>query len=323
MTRLPILGSIKRCFSLEANASQKGQVLVVLVLTLAVILTVVLSVASRSVTEVTVTSFEENALRAFSAAEAGVEQVLLNPKIDEPISGNPDPGVSFTTTVKDPYLSENRFRYPKDLLPGETATFWLVSHDDASGRLICSPPDEPCFRGNNLSICWGNPNAPPESEPAVEILFFYDSTTQAVDDPNNFKNVQIAKFAVDPVSRGNNFEQAQPADGNCDFNGDNIDDLSYRRQIVINDDIEPGCQQPGCPLLVKVRMYYNSEPHGLGIIAGPVGGSENVLPNQGLQITSTGTAGESTRRVSVFQGYPEPPALFDAAVFSKTGIVKL
>lgn len=327
MVRLPTLESKKGPSNLDANASQRGQVLVILVLVLAVLLTVVLSVASRSVTEVTLTSFEENALRAFSAAEAGVEQALLNPVAsNEPISGSTEPGVSFKTTIDDPYVSENRFRYPKDLRPGETATFWLVSHDDKTGQLVCDPPNEPCFAGDSFKICWSTPNLP-SSTPAVEILFFYDTSGRAVGKPNNFGNVQVAKFAVDPEQRNNNFEPAQPANGDCDFNQDGLDDLDYKKQIDI-PSISAGCQAQGCPLLVKVRMYYNFDqnfnpiPHGLGIVARQIGPQGSNLPNQGLQITSTGTAGESTRRVSVFQSYPEPPSLFDAAIFSKSGLTK-
>ena len=51
--------------------TQSGQALLVILLSMAVILTLVLSVASSSITDVTVTTFEEDALRAFSAAEAG------------------------------------------------------------------------------------------------------------------------------------------------------------------------------------------------------------------------------------------------------------
>jgi Tfp pilus assembly protein PilX len=55
--------------------------LLIVLLAITVILTVVLSVTSRSVTDVTVTTYEEDALRAFSAAEAGVETALLNPAV--------------------------------------------------------------------------------------------------------------------------------------------------------------------------------------------------------------------------------------------------
>ena len=56
---------------------EKGQALILVLLSLAVVLTVVLSVFSRSITDVSISSKENDAMRAFSAAEAGVEQVLV------------------------------------------------------------------------------------------------------------------------------------------------------------------------------------------------------------------------------------------------------
>jgi len=47
-----------------------------------------------------------------------------------------------------------------------------------------------------------------------------------------------------------------------------------------------------------------------------------LLPSQGLRIESTGISGESNRKIDVFQGYGEPPPIFDGAVFSLGGITK-
>ena len=53
--------------------NQSGQALLLVLLSMAVILTVVLSILSRSILDVAVTTGEEEALRAFSAAEAGMQ----------------------------------------------------------------------------------------------------------------------------------------------------------------------------------------------------------------------------------------------------------
>jgi Tfp pilus assembly protein PilX len=57
--------------------NQNGQALLIVLLGMAVVLTLVLSIVSRSVTDVSITKRDEESLRAFSAAEAGVEQALL------------------------------------------------------------------------------------------------------------------------------------------------------------------------------------------------------------------------------------------------------
>ena len=55
----------------------RGQALVIILLVLAVASTVVLSLVSRTVTDVAITTKEKDSSRAFSAAEAGVEEALV------------------------------------------------------------------------------------------------------------------------------------------------------------------------------------------------------------------------------------------------------
>jgi len=78
--------------------------------------------------------------------------------------------------------------------------------------------------------------------------------------------------------------------------------------------------------MAKVRLLYNhnsatgvSYPHPIGIEV-ISGGSH--LPAQGTLIDSIGEAGDTTRRVNVFQSYPEPPFVFEAAIFGKGGLSK-
>jgi hypothetical protein len=65
-------------FKIIAGDYQKGQILLISLLVLVVALTVGLSVVTRSITTVRTTSEEESSQRAFSAAEAGIEQALVS-----------------------------------------------------------------------------------------------------------------------------------------------------------------------------------------------------------------------------------------------------
>ena len=56
---------------------ESGQALILVLLSLSVVLTLVLYVVSRSVTDVAVSSQQEESVRAFSAAEAGIEKTLV------------------------------------------------------------------------------------------------------------------------------------------------------------------------------------------------------------------------------------------------------
>ena len=56
---------------------QSGQALLIILLVMAVGLTVALAIVSRSVTDIRISRQEEESARAFSAAEAGIEQALI------------------------------------------------------------------------------------------------------------------------------------------------------------------------------------------------------------------------------------------------------
>ena len=58
------------------RSSEKGQILLIVVITMIVALTIGLSVASRTVTELKLSKQNEESQRAFSAAEAGIDRVL-------------------------------------------------------------------------------------------------------------------------------------------------------------------------------------------------------------------------------------------------------
>jgi Tfp pilus assembly protein PilX len=56
--------------------SEKGQMLLIVVLIMVVALTVGLSIAARSLVNLKIATDDENSQRAFSAAEAGIERLI-------------------------------------------------------------------------------------------------------------------------------------------------------------------------------------------------------------------------------------------------------
>src|SRR3972149_5804868 len=152
----------------HSKHNQSGQALLLVFLVMAVMLTLVLSVASRSVTEVLITTSEEDSLRAFSAAEAGIEEALLNPVVGTTLTGNTDSHSSYTTKIIDPYVNSGITKHPNNLLSGEVDTFWLYSHD-GSFQLTCNGKD--CFSGNRIRVCYGyglqGDSLPTEEVPAM------------------------------------------------------------------------------------------------------------------------------------------------------------
>ena len=301
----------------KVRSSNSGQALIVVLLILSVTLTVVLSAVSRSVTDISVTTYEEDAQRAFSGAEAGVERVLLTQTsvVNETLPNN----VQVNANIAQPLPSDNRFIYPTELVSGETATFWLVSH--LGNNLTCS--GQACFRGSGIELCWGKTGA--IQIPAIEASLYYDTTFGSVAATNDYTAVRLARIAVDPDDSGrrlaNNFVDSSPG-ATCTISGKSF---PFRYNAILPPSLNnASCSIsliPGCLLMAKVRMFYNtleSNPVGIRVTVAGVG----QLPAQGTEIVSSGTAGESRRKVAVFQGYPEIPSIFDAAVFSFTDLVK-
>jgi Tfp pilus assembly protein PilX len=80
------------------GCNQHGQVLLVIVLLMVIILTIGLSLAGRSITNVRQASDTDNSQRAFSAAEAGVQVAL---KTDKSVSKtNFSDTTTYVTDVK-------------------------------------------------------------------------------------------------------------------------------------------------------------------------------------------------------------------------------
>ncbi len=296
--------------------NQSGQALLIIVLVLAVALVVVLSISTRTVTDITQTSYDENALRAFSAAEAGVEDALLKNvgTSGSAVTVDSTANVSYTTDFSTP-VGTQTFNHPEPALSGQSRTFWLVSHNPTSGALTCS--GSPCVKPSQIEVCWGTGS--PTPIPAVEVSLYYDPTFQAVASTNNYAGVKTARFTSDPSGSRRSSNNFSADGGPCAFS---TGTFTYSTGVInISSLMPPTCTSSfGCQIMAKVRILYNTtvaQPIGFRIING-----SGDLPSQGIQISSTGTAGDSTRKVSVFRSFAEPQSVFDAGVFSYNDLSK-
>lgn len=290
---------------------QKGQALVLVLLSLAVVLTLVLFILSRSITDVAVSSKNEEAVRAFSAAEAGIEQALVIGSGNSSSIGN----AAFTSTVSSFAEGTQDFVYPIALSSGDTATTWFSDHDDA-GNPVCDGT-HPCFTGNTLKICWGKLGtlSAVSDTPAIEVIVYYESI------PGDIGSINIARAAFDPfVGRTPANSFAAVDSGTCTIGGVNY---QFQKTIQFSDlGIPAGSYGVAGGLqFAKVRMFYNmNTSQNLGTSVNFPGNS--LLPSQGQDISATGSAGESNRKINVFQGWPEAPSIFDGAIYSSVGLTK-
>ena len=275
---------------LVQRKNSEGQALVLVLLALAVVLTIVLYILSRSITDIAVSSNESEAASAFSAAEAGVEQALVIGAGGSSTVGS----ASYSSQVTNVAQGAAGFVYPLGINSGDSMTLWLKSQGPGSSD----------FNGSSLKICWGKPGeyANQNLAPAIETVLFYETIS------GNPATVKISRAAYDPNA-------SRRASNSFDAPGETctVDGQTFQFQATLNIAGIPN------PQFMFVRMFYNADTAQPLAFASPDG---DLFPSQGILVDSSGTAGQSSRKVQVFQGWPEIPSPFRFAVYSSTGLTK-
>ena len=133
---------------------QKGQAVLVVLLIMAAVGTIALSVASRSVVDVSLTKQEEEKIRAFSAAEAGIENLL-----SQGLAGNLGTGKTSPAGLPVDYV------YDVEEVGGGTGGYELEEALQ-DGEVIQVPLNG---SAGEVKICWGKSGEDPS---AVEISVF-------------------------------------------------------------------------------------------------------------------------------------------------------
>jgi hypothetical protein len=267
---------------------QRGQALVIVLLSLAVVVTIVLFVLSRSVTDIAVSDSESQSVSAFSAAEAGVERALV---IGVGSGGDQSIGdATYNAQVSDVARGATNFIYPVEPSSGDTMTLWLKS------------PDGTSFTGNTLKICWGKTGTPNNvsTTPAIEVSVFYESDGTPV-------TAKIFRAAADPYSSRSPINSF-----NSSVSASTIGTQPFPFCTTLLNLTSLANLQ-----FASIKMFYNTTPQPIGFDAG-----SSVFPSQGINIDSSGTSGQSSRKVQVFQGWPEVPGPFLSGIYSTTGITK-
>lgn len=298
--------------------NQQGQALLIVLLGMAVALTMILSVVSRSITDIQLTSRDEESQRAFSAAEAGVERALFT---GESSSDEITAGVGYSAQVSN--VSEGTGLYTSSSLfkSGQSETIWFVSHDD-EGEMTCT--DKPCTTENNpappylgMNVCWGvkGTSATAVQTPAAEVMVYYDSSPPSALG-GNYANVRVAKWVFDPnTTRTNNNNFTTAAQSPCAFNSEyqfGTGIINFRNPTYYS--ISDSClQTSGCLLFAKIKMVYNNTTaHPISVQL-----SNGELPGQSILIESRGSVGNEAQSViEATKSFREIPTIFESAIFS-------
>src|SRR3989338_9243503 len=286
--------------------NQRGQVILLLIVIMTVALAIGLSIVQKSLVDVSTSSKVEQSSRAFSAAEAGIEKALLETTITShsiPSGFLADNSSNVTSILDTGLIPPNAVagaRQDALELPNvgkeEIAQVWLARFDSTANR----PPAY--YKQPTLEFYWGNNS---EDLPAVELtLVFWDGG-----------KYDSTKWYFDPVPRNNGFTSVT-CTPSTPFRGL----LTYQ------------CMQPltlgtTYPILLRARMLYkDSQPIAVWAVGNcPTGATsceDYSIPHQARVIVSTGIAGETQRRVKVFQQSKVIPPFFDYAIFSAGTISK-
>ncbi|MDP3917854.1 MAG: hypothetical protein Q8Q30_01615 [Candidatus Woesebacteria bacterium] len=266
--------------------NNSGQAVLIVLLSLSVVLVVVLFILSRSITDISLSTKEEDSSRAFSAAEAGVERAL--------VIGNSSGSLelaTFDANVASFAQGSSVVTFPLSLKSGDNALFWFKRTGDAT-----------VYNGNKVTLCWGSSTL---ELPAAEVTVFYKSS--------NVYQVARATFDDPSSSRTppNNFSSALTS-------GCTIDNQTFQFKNQINF-ASLGINGSDELLYMTVKLLYNNTvSHKIGI---DVSGN-GLLPSQGKKVNSDGSFADANRSIEVYQLHPETPPIFANAIYSSSGIVK-
>lgn len=254
-----------------SKSSQNGQVLLLVVLASVIALTVGLAAISRSITSTRISSEEANSQKALSAAEAGIEE-----QINKALTA-----AGGTIGPSDGTFDESSFLASAVAVSGtefEINDGEKISQDDGADIWLSNYPDfsSPTSPAD-LTIYWNASDSNCNTQPAIEIAVVRGPTKT---DPN------MDRYAIDSCAtrRGQNGFDAPNTSGITGYN------RGYRLPAI-----------PSGYIARVIPLYADSS------IAVR---SSTSLPPQGYIIESTGTSGDTERKLKVYQGFPKLPIEF-------------
>lgn len=273
---------------------QRGQVLLIVVLTMVVALTVGLSVVSRTISNLKTSKQNEESQRAFQAAESGIDQALKQFQtgggidvIETKLLNNADYTVDFKTNADGvTHLKNGEF---VDQTVGHDV--WLSDY----------PNFENSYTGNitvhfnsEAQNCAGTPSNTNVSA-SLEILVL-----QGTKESPTFK-----KYIVDPCS-----PSRIPGASSGVSGVHQVIDKRYNNSydlVAISNG-----------LVMKIVPIFNSTP--VAVSFGNARGCTDCTPYpaQGIIITSEGKSGDAVRKIQHFSEYPQiPNEIFPYSIISQ------
>lgn len=264
--------------------------LLIVVLTMVVALTVGLSIASRSITNLRISTEEQSSQKALFAAEAGIEiasKTGNSSSVLRPLGGANIANVSITDikSLSD-FIIYNGALVSQD----DGADVWLTNYSPNFSKLY-SPP----YWSGQLTFYWGSQSDICSQNPSINTM----AALEVFVITGTRNNPIMYKYAFDPCPNRANISKFLPAlQGSYSLNTTGgIKNFAFKSSPV---SVVNG-------LIARVTPVYSGTPIW-------VSGS-TVFPSQGKIISSIGTAGTTTRKILYFQGYESVPSEFFYSLF--------
>lgn len=306
MTILPQKKTHGQVHPPSLHSGTGGQALIILLLVMVIGLTIGLSVATRSTTDIRIATQHAYSQKAFSAAEAGIEDALRRDLGLVTVAGgkiSSAPGGDAAYEVK--VTAQGG---------GQTfATSTSVAQDDVA-QIVLTPPSSPAPTG--LWIYWINENDKSERDPLAtpSVPGASLEITEVYLDGAEYK---VKKYAVNPTcdttsetGETNGFDPVNPDNLQCSSASNNVGGRTYRNRVAIT--LQANSR------LLRFRPLYNKTS-----VAVQVKSPANAtLPIQSYLIESTGIAGDVSRKLQVSRSLEALPSIFDYAIYSGTSLTK-
>lgn len=266
---------------------QQGQILLIVVLVMVVALTVGLSLASRSITNLKNSSEEANSQKAFTAAEAGIERAIKSGfTTASPIQNDSSSNID-EVSIQDINNSQILLNNSNPVAQDDGIDLWLSDYATDLNNMYKNT-----WTGRTITIHWGSKTAC--SDAALEMILFTGTRLSP----------KVTKYAVDPcqsrATTQNNFTYVAPSANSL---------LGKQFNFVTSITVS------GTPLILRIIPLYSGTPIG---VAGYDGlGSLQAFPSQGKMYTAVGSSGSTQRKISYFQGYESVPSEYYYSLFSQ------
>lgn len=278
---------------MESNR-RGGQVGLLVLVVMGVLVSLALSVASRSLSDVALSRQERENSAAFHLAEQGVEEALNEIRKDPDLSLSGDLRTigDADDLITGKYGIEGSDSLNVYINEGEVAEINLVEEGGGS------------WGGNTLILSWTL-----EDNPSEDI----DCSGEGSGNAAAAMEISVVTGPSDPVKR----YYVNPRFCN-DLGDNNFDDSSswassgYRSAAVFAPG-GGGYDLPANATAIRMRAVYNGATVRVG---------DNNLPNQLYVVKSAAEGGDAQKEIEVTRSNDRAGSVFDFALFSNTTIIK-